>query len=111
MNNTVRAITPEIIEFPHVGLTDRQIDNRIKKLAELEAEAKRIKKEVDAVKAEIKNAMGNAEELITGRYVIKNTSFPRTSVNTALVKERYPITEHPELYSTSSQTKFSYKEV
>lgn len=111
LNNTLRKEVPaDIVTFPGSTLTDRQIDNRIQKLTDLEAETKRLKKEIDAIKAEIKNAMSGAEEIQTGKYVIKNTTFTRTTIDSKKVKELFPAADYPEIYTVSNQARFTYKE-
>lgn len=111
LENTIRKpAAAEIVSFPNDGLTIRQIDNRVKKLIDLEEDAKRIKKEIDAIKAEIKNAMNGADEIHTGKYVIKNTSYPRTTIDSAKVKDLFPVTDYPEIYKVSNQSRFTYKE-
>lgn len=110
MENTARAITSEIIAFPNQStLSDRQIDNRVKKLAELEAEAKRIKKEIDSLKDEIKSAMPG-EELTTANWVIKNTVFDRVTLDSKKLKEDFPEV-YREYSKTTQSSRFSYKEV
>lgn len=110
MENTARTITPEIIAFPNQNtLTDRQIDNRVRKLAELEAETKRIKKEIDSIKGEIKSAM-SSEELRTANWIIKNTLFDRVTIDSKRLKEDFP--EVYQEYSKVTHTsRFTYKEV
>lgn len=103
--NTVKAITHEIIDFPK----KKMIDSRIRKLEELEREARQIKKEIDSIKDEIKKAMSGAEELETATYIIKNTVFTRTTVNSDKVKEVFPVAEYPELYKEAQTTRFTYK--
>lgn len=110
MENTARAITPEIIAFPNQNtLTDRQIDNRVKKLAELEAETKRIKKEIDSLKAEIKSAM-SGDELTTANWIIKNTVYDRVTIDSKRLKADFPEV-YRECSKTSQSSRFSYKEV
>lgn len=60
MQSTVeRTITtPEAATVAAPGLTERQIYNRLKKYADLDAQVKALKEEMDALKAEI---MGDAE--------------------------------------------------
>ena len=109
MNNTVKAIKPEIIDFPRQGLTDRQIDNRIKKLSDLEADYKRIKAEIDAIKAEIKEVM-RSDEIQTSNWIIRNTPFTRTTIDSKRLKDEFPEV-YQEYSKVTEQTKFSYKAI
>lgn len=94
---------------PQKILSDRQIDNRIKKLAELEEETKKIKKEVEAIKAEIISAMP-AAELTTSHYKIHYTTYPQKRIDTAALKKALP--EVAEKYTKISQShKFTYSEI
>lgn len=109
MENTARALTPNIIVFPgDKALTDRQIDNRVRKLVELEAEAKRIKKEIDSIKDELKSVM-SGDELSTDNYVIKNTVFDRVTVDSKKLKEDFPDV-YRECSKVTTSSRFSYKE-
>lgn len=98
-----------VIDFPEKGLTNKQIDNRIRKLQEAEKEKKRIEKEINALKEEIKNAMHGAETIETGNYIIRNTVTITKRLDTKAIK-----TEMPEIYNQftreSISTRFSYKE-
>lgn len=109
MNNTAKAIQAEIVEFPNQEtLTDRQLNNRIEKLIQLEAESKRIKKEIDAIKAEIKEAFAGTRE--TNKYIVTNTVYSRTTVDSKRLKADFP--EVYEEYSKTSEcNKLTYKEV
>lgn len=110
MENTARLIAPEIIEFPQQNtLTDRQIDNRVKRLAELEENVKRIKKEIDSIKDEIKSAM-SSEELTTANWIIKNTVYDRVTIDSKRLKADFPEV-YREYSKTSQSSRFSYKEV
>ncbi len=109
MNNTVKILKPEIIEFPHETLTDRQIDNRIRKLAELESDLKRIKKEIDSIKEEIKATM-NSDEIRTTKWIIRNTVYERAALDTKRLKSDFPEV-YEEYTKVTVSTRFSYKEV
>lgn len=112
MGNTVLKIKTDkmvVIDFPEKGLTSRQIDNRILKLQEMESEKKRIEKEIESIKAEIKEAMKGAEAIETGKFVIRNTVTITNRLDTKAIKK-----EMPEIYNQftkeSISTRFSYKE-
>ena len=49
-------------------MTERQIDYRMRKLAELEAQKKDIDAQIDNLKAEITGELGERESLETGRF-------------------------------------------
>lgn len=94
---------------PQKLLSDRQIDNRIKKLADLECTIKDLKKEVEAIKAEIIDAMP-AAELTTSHYKIHYTTYPQKRIDTAALKKAMP--EVAEKFTKISQShKFTYSEI
>lgn len=98
-----------VIDFPEKGLTNKQIDNRIRKLQEAEKEKKRIEKEINAIKEEIKNAMHNAETIQTDNYIIRNTVVISNRLDGKALKAALP-----EIYQNFTKenitTRFTYKE-
>lgn len=109
MENTIKILKPEIIEFPQKEtLTDRQIDNRIRKLSELEKEAKKLKKEIEEIKNEIKSVM-NSEEIRTTKWVIRNTEYESEKLDTKRLKEEHAAL-CAEYVKTVKSSRFSYKE-
>ena len=108
--NTAKALTnADIIAFPNTGLTDRQIDNRIKKLSDLESEAKRLKKEIESLKDEIKEAMHGKEVIETGRYIIRNTVVISNRFDSTAFKKEFPDV-YREFTKETTSTRFTYKE-
>lgn len=90
-------------------MTDRQIDNRIKKLAELEKEAKRIKQEAEAIKAEL-IAIMPAEVLTTSHYKLNYTSYSQKRIDTTALKKKLP--EIAEQFTKLTQShKFTYSAI
>lgn len=111
--NTATKQATEIINFPipePEGLTNRQIDNRLRKLATLEAEKKRIDAEIKALKEEVIEGIFEMPEHHTTNFVIKYTVFDRTTVDSKRLKADFPEV-YAEYSKTSKQSRFTYKEV
>lgn len=107
MNNTAKKITADIILFPKKGLTDRQLDNRLDKLAALDAEIKTLKEQADALKAEIIEGM-NGEHHETSRYKINNTLVNSTRFDSTSLKKDMP--DIYKLYAKpNNYNRFTYK--
>ena len=49
-------------------MTNRQIENRLKKMEALQAQADALGEQIDALKAEIQTALGDTEEVTAGKY-------------------------------------------
>lgn len=62
-------------------MTNKQIDNRVKKYLTLQAQIAALKAELDAVAAELKDELDvrKAESIITNNHVVKCTSYVRTT--------------------------------
>lgn len=90
MENTARKmVVPEITIAKAEELTERQVDIRAKKYAELDAEIKRLTEERDKVKAELIKFGGH------GKYwTVTYTEFTQTRFDSTRFKK-----ECPELYS------------
>lgn len=90
-------------------LTDRQIDIRAKKFADLDAAIKAMEKERDALKAEIIAGMGSAER-VTGHYKVANTEYSTSRFDGKAFKA-----EHPEMFSVYNKititSRFSLKAI
>lgn len=56
-----------------IQMTDRMIDNRVKKLRELERQVKELEQEIDSIKEELKKDMEEKgiEEAETKNYIIR----------------------------------------
>ena len=69
-------------------MTNKQIDNRIKKLNELEAQAAEIKKKVDAIKDQLKEELvsQDKEAIDTGVHRIFWTSYTKNVVDNQKLK-------------------------
>lgn len=88
-------------------MTERQIDSRVKKLEELEAQAAEIGKQIDSLRRDIQNEIGDRETVETGRYIIRWTySFPER------FDSRRFRGEHGDIYkqylTSSISRRFSY---
>ena len=91
-------------------MTDIQINNRIKKLIELDAKKKALEREIEAVKSELKSDMGDKPEVSTSRFVIRNTPYDTERFDSKAFKA-----EHKDMYGlyvkVTHSTRFSYAEV
>lgn len=87
--------------------TMRQYDNRVRKLARLEAEKKDIEKQIQELQDEIKNSMGDLEAVETELYKI---SFPFVTSNrfdtTRFKREQAPL--YAAYLKESTTRRFSY---
>ena len=91
-------------------MTERAINIKAKRYMELDAEIKELKNQLDKLKAEIQDEMGEKEELSTKKYLIKWTIFSKAQFDTKGFK-----VAHPDLYnifaSDNTQRRFSVTEV
>lgn len=91
-------------------MSNIQINNRIKKLIELEAQKKALEKQIEAVKDEIKSDMGDNAECSTDKYTIRNTPVDSERFDSKTFKA-----EHGDMYrlyvKVTHSTRFSFKEV
>lgn len=91
-------------------MTDIQLNNRIKKLIELEVQKKTLEKQIESVKSEIKADMGDKAEVNTNHFIIRNTPYNSERFDSKTFKA-----EHSDMYNlyvkVSTTTKFSYKEI
>lgn len=89
-------------------MTNRQYDNRLKKLAELEEQKKALEEQIKALQDEIKQDMGDLEEVNTGKWIIRFTKVFSNRFDSAAFKK-----EHAKLYKdfckASESRRFSYK--
>ena len=91
------------------ALTDRQIDNRLKKLDTIKAQIAALKKEADAIQDDIINGLPDHVHNTT-RYKINYTTFERNTIDTKALKTELP--DIAEKYTkTSTQTRFSYSAI
>lgn len=86
--------------------TNRQIENRIKKLQGLQAQIDALQAEVDAIRDDLKADMGNDEERRTDHFILRYTTVTQSRINSAALKK-----ELPDVYSKycreSSYRRFS----
>lgn len=68
-------------------MTNRQIDNRIKKLQELERQRKEIEQKENELKAEIKRDL---EELQTGNFIVRWKTIISNSLDSKALKTAFP---------------------
>ena len=78
-------------------MTNRQIDNRARKIKEIEEEIKKLEEQVDILKSEIKMDMesNNVEEISTGNFIIKWKSVISNKFDMTSLKKSMP-----DIYST-----------
>ncbi len=88
-------------------MTERQIDYRMRKLAELEAQKKDIDAQIDNLKAEITGELGERESLETGRFIIRWAKIISNRFDSKLFKA-----DHAALYGEYTKPcesrRFSY---
>ena len=91
------------------ALTDRQIDNRLKKLEALEAEIKSLKAAADDLKNEVIAGL-TSDHQQTAHYKVNYSTFSRSTIDSKALKAELP--EVAQKYTkTSVQTRFSYSAI
>ena len=75
-------------------MTERQIPNRIKKIKELEAQVSMIGDQIETLKQEIKDHMGESETLNVCGFLVRWCKVVSNRLDTSRIKK-----ELPELYS------------
>ena len=108
MNNTARKLnTATIVNFPS-RLTDRQVENRIAQYAQLDAQIKELKKQADALKAEI---IDNINGAFAGkRYTAKYTEYTSPRIDSTRLKAERPDV-YAEYIKETISSKFTYKAI
>lgn len=96
------------IDAGHV-LTDRQLDLRIAKLAELELEVKRLKAEADALKAEIIEGLPE-ERHATKKWKLNYSIFSRKTIDSKQLRLEMPDIAEKYTRETISH-RFSYSAI
>jgi len=90
-------------------MTDRTIDAKVKKILELNEQIKILEAEQDKLKGDIQEAMGEAEELKTKKYIITWTKYISQKFDSKKFKE-----QHPDMYNifakASESRRFNIKE-
>ena len=88
--------------------SNRQIDNRIKKLQELEAQKKELEALISGLKEDIQADMGDDEIRQTDRFIIRYTTVKTSRFDSKAFKA-----EHAALYSQYTKEthsrRFTYK--
>ena len=97
---------PMITVSTREGLTDRQIDIRARKFADLDAEIKRLTAERDAIRSELIE-QGTRQ---TKNFVVTVTTSTRNGIDTARLKK-----DHPKIFAEYSkqteQTRFTVRAI
>lgn len=97
--NTVRAEITTLIPFPVKGrLSDRQIDNRITRIAELKEQEAVLAEMRKAIEKEIQEAMGDTEHLTTEKYKVNWAKVTSNRFDTKAFKA-----DHKRLYAKYTQ--------
>lgn len=89
-------------------MTDRQMKNRLEKLAALDEQARALKAEAEAIRAEIVADLGDAETRTSARFIVRYQTITSNTFDTSRFKK-----EHARLYDeyTTPKTtrRFTYK--
>ena len=91
-------------------MTDKQLNNRMKKLQALEGQIDELKKQLESIKDEVKADLDekNVDEHDTGAYVIRYKLISQKRLDSTSLKS-----ELPDVYAKyskdSSYKKFTYK--
>lgn len=70
-------------------MTERQLENRVKKLKALEEQKAQLDQEISKLKADIQDQMQDVEELKAGDYLIRWTFTTSQRLDTAALKKAY----------------------
>lgn len=70
-------------------MSERKLINRVKKLKELEEQKAQVEKQIEAIKAEIKGEMREAEELKAGEFLVKWQRVKSNRLDTNAMKAAY----------------------
>lgn len=88
-------------------MTERQIENRIKKIEELEAQKKALEEQISSLKAEVQEQMQDIETMETAHYTIRWTRVTSERFDSKSFKSK-----HAELFSefvkSVESRRFSY---
>lgn len=107
MENVARKIEiPEITIAQAKGLTDRQIDNRMKRIQDLDAEIKRLQAERDELKDQVAAAVTG--ERSTAHFTVRNQEVTSQKFDSKAFKS-----DHPKMYAdyckAATSFRFTYK--
>ena len=88
--------------------TNRQIDNRMRKLQELEAAKKELENQISAIKEDIQTDMADMEIRETDHFIIRWSTVVTNRFDSKRFKEK-----HPEMYKDylkpSQSRRFTYR--
>lgn len=91
-------------------MTEKMLDNRIRKLTVLDAQIKALEAEKKALEQEVKDYMGEKEECTTKTYIVKWTKYSsRRFDSKAFQKDRPKVYE--KYLKTTESRRFSYDEI
>ena len=83
--------------------SSKQIDNRVRKLAELEAAKKELEKSIAAIKADLQSDMGELEHVTGAKYRVNWTWYESPKFETAKFKAAFP--EVAEAWTTTTRAR------
>ena len=69
-------------------MTTRQIENRIKKIEELEAQKKALEEQISSLKAEVQEEMADQESIETAHYLVRWTKLTSERFDSKTFKDR-----------------------
>lgn len=109
MGEAARRIEiPEITIAKAEGLTDRQIDNRMKRIQDLDAEIKRLQAERDELKDQVAAAVTG--ERSTAHFTVRNQEVTSQKFDSKAFKA-----DHPKMYAdyckAATSFRFTYKAI
>lgn len=90
-------------------MTEKMIDNRIRKISTLDAQIKALEAEKKALEQEVKDYMGEKEELKTKTYIVKWTKYTSDRFDSKAFQQDRPKVYEKYLKPSESR-RFSYKE-
>ena len=90
-------------------MTNRQVDNRLKKLQALEEQKKELETMIKALQDELKKEMGDLEEIETGHFLLRYTKVVSSRFDSTAFRKA-----HSDLYKDfckeTESRRFSYKD-
>lgn len=94
--------TDNVVIIPIGGLTDRQIDNRMKRIAELDAAIKQLQEERDGLKEQVAAAVTG--ERSTAHFTVRNQEVTSARFDSKAFKA-----DHPKMYADYVRPATSYR--
>lgn len=90
--------------------TKKQIDNRVRKLAEIDAQIKALTKEADAIKEDLKADMGELEHVSGDKFKVNYTSVETSRFDSKGFAVKFP--EVAEAWTKVTRSRrFSYSAI